>query len=138
MIAYNEALQRAIFTALAAEGLTVYDHVPQAADGGDAAAFPYVTIGDAQERQLNTDTADAAELTISLHIWSRYAGKQELQGIWRTIYERLHRRESSIAVTDYQCIYFEFDTGETLLDPDGITHHGVLTFRVYLDQTDGS
>lgn len=138
MLAYNEALQRAIFTVLTAEGLTVYDHVPQAADGADPAEFPYVTVGEAAEQQANTDTSNAAELAVTLHIWSRYAGKQELQRIWRQIYERLHRRETSVAVSDYQCVYFEFDTGETLLDPDGITHHGAMTFRVYLDTTDGS
>lgn len=138
MLSFLKAWQQAIYTKLTAAGLTVYDHVPQAADGGSAAAFPYVTIGEARETQLNTDTAEGAEVALSIHVWSRYAGKAELQGIWQTVYETLHRREASIAVSDYLCVYCEFDDGETLLDPDGITHHGVMNFRCYLDQTDGS
>lgn len=129
---FEQSLQQALYAALTAAGLTVYDSVPQAADGGSAGAFPYVTVGDINA--LDGPTQGGAELVVTLHGWSRKPGKLELQQIARTIYEELH--EQTLTVTDFTAFFVTFESSEFLPDPDGRTTHGVFRYRALLDQTE--
>ena len=130
------ALQSAIYTRLSNQLTpTVYDHVPQNADGGDAAPFPYVVI-DALRLQPN-DTNDATAFTgsITIHSWSRYNGAKEVQELQASIYSALHQYNNSLTVSGYgvSSIYQEFC--ETIRENDTITRHGVQRFRVIIEQT---
>ncbi len=134
VLGFEEALAAAIWSTLdAVDGITAYEHVPQPADAGSAAAFPYVTIGDMTMTDLSTDTEEGAEITIAIHIWSRYRGNKELYQQSKLVRDALRR--VSIAVIDYQHVYTEFESSETLTDPDGVTRHAVQRYRVFLDET---
>ena len=126
------ALQAAVktrldeFTALNDIVGPVLDHATQ------DEAFPYVVIGDDTHNPLDTHSTQGSDSTITIHTWSRYRGKKETKEIQREIYNALHRYSLVVAGVDTVDCQFEF--GESLLDEDGLTRHGIQRFRVLLDE----
>jgi len=118
-------IQTAIFTRLNT-GLTVpvFDNVP------DNQPKPYVVVGDDTVIEWDTDNNAGFEATITLHVWSDYPGKAEVKTIQGEIYDLLHRAEFS--VIGYNLINCSFEFGDTFLDVNGVTRHGVQRFRLIL------
>lgn len=117
-------IQQAIFTRLNTElSVPVYDHVPQ------GSAYPYVNIGEDTALQWDTDESTGSESTLTVHTWSRQYGRRETKELMQDIYAALHRYELPIpgAVT---C---EWEFTESFTDPDNVTRHGVMRFRVIVD-----
>jgi hypothetical protein len=122
-------LQKAVYAALAADasltallgGTAVYDAAPQ--DAG----FPYVTIDQTQIRDWSTGTEPGAEHMLTLHVWSRYAGKYEAYAISDTIREALDG--AGLSLEDHRLVNLRHQWSELKRDPDGETQHGVLKFR---------
>jgi hypothetical protein len=110
----------------------VYDSVPQAADAGSDLPFPFVTIGDDTAIDWDTDTSVGKEATLTIHSWSRYRGRSEVKQIQGAIYEALHL--SNLSVVGYTTVLCLSEFSESLVDPDGLTRHGVQRFRVILDK----
>lgn len=110
----------------------VYDAVPQADDSGDDELFPYVTVGDDTALDWDTDTSNGKEATITIHTWSRYRGRKEVKQIQGLIYDALHL--APITVTGYNVVEIWSEYSETLVDPDGLTRHGVQRFRLIIDK----
>ena len=127
-MSFETALQAAIFTRLSGyAGMPdVYDDAPQ-----DSAAFPYVVLGEDTHVPWDTDDSTGAESTITLHIWSRQRGKKETKDIQGLIYTALNRYE--ISVDDHHLVTMEFDYSDVLLDPDGLTRHGVARYRTLVE-----
>lgn len=120
-------LQEAIYTKLSSD-LTesVYDEVPQ------DAVKPYVVVGDDTFNEWGTGSTNGFDTTITIHSWSAYEGRKEVKELQENIYLSLHRKNLSIVGYNVVDIFQEFS--ETILDPDGITRHGVQRFRVYFDK----
>ena len=137
-MSYGNAIQQAIYTTLTgyaplmAVVTGVYDNVPQAIDSGSATAFPYVTIGEDVIVEWDTDDSLGANATVTVHTWSRKAGRKECKAIQSHIFDALARKE--ISVSGYTLVTIEFEGEETFLDFDGETRHGVSTFRIYIDE----
>lgn len=123
------AIQGAIVTQLRADvaldGLIadrVYDRIPA------GAAFPYVTIGESQEIGNFADCYDGSETFQDVHVWSRSVGMPETKNIASAIRASLH--EASLSLDGHTLELIQFRDLRILRDPDGITTHGVLTFRI--------
>lgn len=108
-------------TAIMARVTGVYDEVPQ------DATFPYIVIGDDTGVQWDTDDTLGAESTLTIHVWSRKAGRKETKEIMQLIYDALHRQE--LDITGMHSVVCQWEFSETLLDPDGVTRHGVTRYR---------
>jgi hypothetical protein len=119
------ALQKAIVTALKAAatgvGSRIYDRVPE------NAAFPYVTIGDAQSIGAFADCYDGTESFIDVHIWSRATNFGEAKTVLSQVRSALHDEELSLDGHILELLNFR--DARTLRDPDGLTSHVVATFR---------
>lgn len=112
----------------------VYDAVPQTSDAALSSVFPFTTIGDIAISPLATDDSTGADAIVTLHQWSRYKGNQEIDELQDAIFALLHRQELTIG-GNYVVINCEWETTEeTFLDPDGITRHGVMRFRILVDE----
>ena len=111
----------------------VYDNVPQPLDGGAASNFPYITIGEDDFTDWSTDTESGADVTVTIHSWSRYRGRKEIKAIQSAVYGVLHR--ATLSVNNWYFVSCDFLTSNTLVDPDGLTRHGIQTFRILLDET---
>lgn len=120
----QDALQAAIFNALdGVPGMPpVYDDVPE------NVAFPYVVIGDDVSAAFDDDCGSGADSMVTIHVWSTYPGRAEAKQILELIYRTLHR--SNLVIAGNVTITIDADYQMTLLDPDGVTRHGVIRFRV--------
>jgi hypothetical protein len=116
-------VQKAIFNKLDT-GLDIptYDHVPQ------GATLPYVTIGEDTATSWDTDDSTGSESTLTIHVWTREAGRRDVKVIMNDIYGLLHRQRFAIDGSILVDCFWEF--AETFMDPDGVTRHGVLRFRI--------
>jgi len=123
-------LQQAVFAALGGDPALkaligdparVFDHVPA------NSAFPYVVIGEATARDWDTKTDDGMEQTLTVHTWSRARGAGETKQIMAAIIDTLDH--APLVVAGHALVLIRFEFTQTLVDPDGLTHHGVQRFR---------
>lgn len=120
-------LQAAIYEALTAdvslmEKITgVFDSVPE------STGFPYITIGEGTMSDLGAHTFDGAETNITIHTWARGRGRKQTKEIMADVYRILH--DSTLDISGHILVLARFDFAETMLDPDGVTYHGVQRFR---------
>jgi hypothetical protein len=128
-------IQNAIFDTLTA-GLSVpvYDDVPQNATATDS-GFPYVTIGDDTFSEGSTDAEGGFFVTSTIHVWSRYSGFLETKQLQAEIYDLLNRQAITLPNNDYGIAGITFEFSNAMLDPDGLTRHGVSRFSLYVAET---
>lgn len=110
----------------------IYDNVPEAVDSGSDNVFPYITIGDDTAIDWDTDNSQGKEATLTIHSWSRYRGRKEVKEIQGAIYNALHL--SNLIITGYHSVLMVSEYSETLVDPDGLTRHGVQRFRLIVEK----
>jgi len=125
------AFQQAVYAALAASAAVkalvgdparVYDDVPE------GAAFPYISIGDGTVADWGTKTTIGAEVTLTLHAWSRHGGRKEAKQILDAVHGALHQQPLAMAGHTPLDVRFEF--AEDFLDEDGLTRHAVARYAV--------
>lgn len=138
-------IQRAVYTALrfnaplvsllatdpnagSPTAAAVFDHVPQSATPEDAEAFPYVVLGAETQAEFDTDDQVGRETTMTIHTWSRARGLKETKEIMDAIKSVLHDATLSISGETFVLCLQEF--AEAMVDPDGMTRHGVQRFRI--------
>ena len=109
----------------------IYDHVPQEADSGNDAAFPYVVIGADRFSEWDTDDSQGFEVKVTIHAWSRQKGRAEIKRIQQEIYNALHRFE--LEVEGAKVVTLQQGFAESFVEPDGITRHGVQEYHLILD-----
>lgn len=126
------AVQGAIVTALKADAgvlayvretngkVRVYDDVPP------DATFPYISIGPSQSNRQDADCFRGSEVFIQVDVWSRERGYTECKRLGDAVETALNDLD-----TVNGGLSFTIDHRFTnyLRDNDGITSHGVLSFR---------
>ncbi|MFK7695403.1 DUF3168 domain-containing protein [Paenibacillus sp. HJGM_3] len=129
------AIQTAIYARLTNDAtlmakLTgVHDEVPQ------DAAFPYVTLGESTSIPWRTQSRFGEEVTITLHIWSRYRGFKEALQILEDLNRLLADQVFAISGWEMSACYYEFS--DTIRDDDGITRHVPVRYRLQLQKEGG-
>lgn len=135
----TEALQQAIYDRL--NGVTeitdavtgIYTKVPQAAQSEDGSAFPFVTIGPFTPTPWNTDDTKGVTVLADVGVWSRSNSDLARRSISDDVYDALDRYQLSITgANTVDCL---FENMVELDDPDGVTTHSILTFRITYDGT---
>lgn len=106
---------------------------PQAADSGDASAFPYVVISDTDLVDYHTATESGFDITMTIVTVSRSPGRKECREIQDLIFEALHRKQSSLSVTGYSVLLIdrEGSTVNEATDPDG-SWNGECEYRAII------
>lgn len=120
-------LQTALYSAIDATGLTVFDAVPDNYEG-----FPYVTIGEDNLAQWDTKEINGFNVSITIHVWSRGAGRKEAKDMQGQIYAALHNVPLTLA-NDVMDTLQQTDS-IVRQDPDGKTRHGIQTFRSLISE----
>lgn len=138
MSAFESVVQTAIYSQLInnapvmALAKAVYDDVPQPVSSGDASEFPYVTIGEDVHTTIDTDTELMNQVSITVHVWSRYSGRAETKQLQGLIYDALHR--ANLVQSGYKFINIAQINSESQLDSDGFTRHGIQTFNLLIEE----
>lgn len=131
MIDTSLALQRAIVTRLKADDdvkalvdLKIYDDVPPAAQ------MPYVSFGSSQKISQDAECIIGDECFQQVDVWTREPGSATNKAIAGIIKAALHQ-----VTTTQDGLTFEINHVTTIhsRDPDGVTSHGVLSFRAEID-----
>ena len=119
-------IQKAIYGVLDSTlSVPVYDHVPQ------DTKYPYVVVGDDTSVPWDTDDSTGTEATVTIHAWSQYRGRAEVKALLEQIYGALHRQD--IAIEDVHVIESVAEFQQTIVESDGLTRHGIIRFRVTVD-----
>ena len=119
-------VQKALYLALAALSLRVYDAAPQAADGASTATFPYVEVGAIVLAPMDTKERNGFDFVARIHTRSRSAGMAECKGIQGAIYARLHNGD--LTITGQRLILLRRETSEVTRAGDG-SFHGICEYR---------
>lgn len=127
-------LQTAIYTRLSGDtalvttlGCDVYDNVPA---NMDASGFPYVVISEVNEGPNDTMGRTGRDLSVTVHIWSQYAGMKEVKNIQNRVDELLDRWAPT--VTGWNATQMQQEFFENFMDADGVTRHGVSRYSVHI------
>ena len=128
----ENAVQAAFYTLLNGHvGAPVYDEPPETAD------LPYVTIGEATTTFDNRFGLTARQVVANVHVWTRSGGDFNQAGFLagNTVAAAVDALldDASLALTGWTAVGCNLEQTQTLRDPDGITRHVVLTYRVYVE-----
>lgn len=122
------ALQQAVFATLASSsavaeiaGDRLFDAVPR------GAAFPYIVIGDDKESDWSTSTEAGSAHALTIHIWSRAAGRREARLAAEAVVAALDG--ASLALDGHTLVDLRWLESETLRESDGETVHAQLRFK---------
>jgi hypothetical protein len=129
MSSASAALRAAIHDALSADGALnallggpkVYDEPPR------AAAFPYVTLGEARVNDFSTGTEPGEEHQLTLHAWSRQGGHREAHLISGALLQALD--DAPLTLTDFRLVNLRFTVADVRREADGRTYHALVRFR---------
>jgi len=127
--ASSAALRAAIYDALIADGAltsvlggpSVYDEPPR------AAAFPYVTLGEARISDFSTGGERGEEHQLTLHAWSRQGGHREAHLITGALLQALD--DAPLTLADHRLINLRFALADVRRESDGRTYHALVRFR---------
>ena len=134
MSAASWALQQAIFATLAADGDVkdavgdpprIFDAVPR------GSAFPYIVIGDDKESDWSTATEPGTAHALTIHIWSRAAGRKETRLAAEAAIGALNGAE--LDLDGQALIDLRYLESESTRENDGETVHAQLRFRALLE-----
>lgn len=124
------AMQTAIYTRLVAlmpAGTRIYDDVPQ------GTACPYLSLGEFDVVNWGTALTPGTDNYFSVHVWSQYAGWKEASDLADLIVQALSF--TNFVVVGYTWAWdLELVNMVRLRDPDGITRHISIQFRLHLQQ----
>lgn len=125
----NVALRAAIHDALIADsalsaalgGGKIYDEVPR------AAAFPYVTLGEARLIDASADGGTTQEHQLTLHAWSRKGGHREAHVITGALLQALD--DTPLTLDGQRLVNLRFSIADIRRESDGRTYHALVRFR---------
>ncbi|WP_342642875.1 DUF3168 domain-containing protein [Rhodoligotrophos ferricapiens] len=123
------ALQRALFDQLSlnAEIIEMVGADGIADDVDEHRRFPYITIGDIRTNDWSTQTRCGHEHQLTIHVWSRAAGRREVQDVMEAVDAALDQDLPSL--DGHKLINLRPVFWHALRDPDGVTYHGVMRLR---------
>ena len=102
-------------------GPNVWDHVPR------GATFPYVTIGATTDRDWSTGTEPGDEHILTLHVWSKGAGRKETETIAENLRHALH--DQPLTLEGHRLVNLRHEFSETRRDVESELFHGVVRLR---------
>jgi hypothetical protein len=125
-MSFDLITQKKIYEALSGViSCPVYDNAPQ------GSAFPYVTIGEANLTDNDTDSTQNVYISYVIHVWSRADGRKEIKTIMGEIYNALHLTKFSESGYSFTENYFL--SSDSFVETDGKTRHGVQTFKLTME-----
>lgn len=102
-------------------GPRIYDDVPTRAQ------FPFITIGQTTERDWSTTSEEGSEHMLTLHVWSRAAGRKEASAIIAAARNALH--DVNLPLDGHRLINLRHEFSDARRDTDGETFHATARFR---------
>ncbi len=102
-------------------GAKIYDNTPQRTE------FPYVTFGQSVVRDWSTGTDKGHEHIVTLHVWSRAAGRRQVHEMIDAIETALH--DQPLVMSGFILVNLRHENSDARRDPDGETYRGTVRYR---------
>lgn len=123
------ALQKALHVQLTADaglaallgGPRIYDDVPRNPN------FPYVTYGGSTVRDWSTGSDDGHEHIVTLHAWTRGAGRKPAHELLGAIENALDQQ--ALVLDGHRLISLRHEFSDVRREADAETWHGMLRLR---------
>jgi len=123
------ALQKAIHTRLTTDAGVlallgsprVYDDVPR------QPTFPYVSYGQSTARDWSTGTDEGHEHIVSLHVWTRGAGRKPAHELSGAVEAALDQQP--LALEGHRLVSLRHEFSDVRREDDGETWRGLLRLR---------
>lgn len=115
-------------------GARVYETVPPEEErhARTGAAFPYVSMGPADELSDDAECINGFEIALQVDVWSRAVGSPEAKTIADAI--RTSLRDYDFPLVSNALVLFQHQQTRFLRDPDGLTTHGIIIFEAFIEQ----
>lgn len=120
------AVQMAVWQALTAApsiGAGVYDRVPE------NAAYPQIEITGGMQRDWSHAVVRGEQITVEIHIWSRYNGYAEARSLMAEVRRRLDLQPLVLPVEGMNLVDMMYTTTDLMMDVDMMTRHGIVRFN---------
>ena len=115
-------VMRADAQLMALVGNRIYNHIPQ------DSPLPCLRARWDSVNEWDTKTSDGYDGNITVDIWSSHRGDKEALAIFDRTYSLLHKSE--LPLTSGQSLLLRYTMSDSFLEPDGLTHHTVIRFRL--------
>jgi hypothetical protein len=125
-MAAETEVQKALYSALTALGLRVYDTAPQAADGASTATFPYVEVGQVIMADFDTKDRNGFDFVARIHTRSKSGSMAEAKGIQGQMYAVLHNGDLTMSGLSSVLLRRENSFCDRVTDG---SFHGVCEYR---------
>lgn len=107
----------------------LYDHAPE------DPVFPYLSYGAMRFQDLGGDETTLQSYQMTLHLWSRYAGRSEILSLVEQVKTVLSDDAAfETRLTTQNLVSVSLLYSDILRAPDGRTHHGLLRLSILTDQ----
>lgn len=103
----------------------IYDYVPKGSDP----PLPYIVFGAFQVLDDGAGCIDGAEVFVTLDVWSRDQRSIEAKRICAAVARTLNDADLDLGA-EHRLVEMMHQSSNVFLDADGLTSHGVVTFRV--------
>jgi hypothetical protein len=124
-------LQKAVYTRLSTyqpllDRITgVFDMVPEGQQ------LPYCTVGECIVTPSDTKLTVGENILMTIHAWSGYEGKKEVYELLSLMLEALS--SAQLSVDGFRLYHFEREQLNVITDIDGLTKHGFIDLRFFIN-----
>jgi hypothetical protein len=130
----SETISRAIHQAMAKHTL-IQDHLgnpPRLYDSApEDPIFPYLSYGRLRREDIGGDELSLFSHQMTLHLWSRYAGRAEVLTLMEAVKAVLNDSDLIAAeLMDETLVSATILYSDVLRAPDGRTHHGLIRLSI--------
>lgn len=101
---------------------SIRNHLPQ------DAPLPFIRAVWVPANDWDTKSSDGIEGEYQIHIWVDSHGDKVMLDIADAVYAALHNLPFTSAVSA-QSLLLRFTNMASFLEPDGVSHHGAMTFN---------
>lgn len=97
--------------------------------------MPYAILSGSATNTADTDNTRGFDLSLDVHTWddSQPYNRVTVSQFQQQIYDALHRFDTLSIGVVYRVIGIDQTLQTITLDPDGITRHGVQSFRIQFE-----
>lgn len=104
----------------------IWDWIPESQDP-EGTVYPYISIGDLSGSRWKPTGWQG---TYTFHIFSEFRGYEEAIAIMGAMIDAFESEPLSIDGVDV--VFCEYENHHTLRDPDGLTRHVPVIFKVWM------
>ena len=109
----------------------VFDSVPSDPWKGKTA---YISFGPSDVVDDGADCIASGIHTFQVDVWSKAVGKVQARRVVDMVYKALHEQE--LALSENALAEIRVDFRRVLMDPDGVTSHGVVMVTATIEESE--